>query len=341
MIWRENTMQNAVLIGYGYWGPNIAKNLSKSKDFHFYGICDIDESKLEKAKYLYGDRIKYFTDYRDALADRNIDVCALALRNDIGQTAARAVLKSGRHLFMEKPMATNLDDALILMRLAEQNGVLIHTDHILVYHPIVKRVKTIIDSGELGEMVSFESNRTNLGPHFKRDMNAMWDLAIHDLAVLDYLCGGQSARKVECMGERRYGDQEILTYLIVKYDRFIAMIKSSWFSPLKDRTMTISGTKKMLVFDDLKESEKLMIYDKSVEIDENAFKEYGNYEAKIRLGDLYIPYITAEDSLLNSLTHFADCIREKRPSLSGPEQAIRILRILAMADEDLAKNREA
>ena len=163
----------------------------------------------------------------------------------------------------------------------------------------------------------------------------MWDLAVHDLAVIDYLCDGGSAKEVECVGKKLYGNQEIITYLTVKYEGFIAMVKSSWFSPLKERSIIITGTKKMVVFDDLKESEKLMVYDEGVEFDEGMFKEYGNYEAKVRLGDIYVPYIEPEDALLNGLTEFAKSIREGRASMTGAEQAIRILSILNAADDKL------
>jgi predicted dehydrogenase len=333
-------MYNAVLIGYGYWGPNIAKNLNRSGDFTLYGVCDVDESKLAKARELYGDNIRYYRDYNEVLKDDAVNVCAVALRDDIGQTVARAVLGSGRHLFMEKPMAIRMDDALRLKRLAEENNVIIHVDHILVYNPFIRHIKNMTDSGELGDIISFESNRANLGPHIKQDMNAMWDLAVHDLAIIDYLYGGKEALKVDCVGERRYGNQEILTYLTIKYDGFIAMVKSSWFSPLKERSIVISGTKKMVVFNDLLDSEKLMIYDKGLEFDKKIFDEYGAYETKVRTGDIYIPYIEQQDALLSGLTQFAKCIREGAPSPTGPNQAIRILSILNRADTKLAEMRE-
>lgn len=331
----EKQMKNTVLIGFGYWGPNIAKNLHQSVDFTLYGICDLDDSKLARAKSIYGDGIRYYSDFREALLDPEVTVCAVALRNDVGQMVAREVLRTGRHLFMEKPMAVTMEDALLLKKLGEANDCIIHVDHILVFNPIIKRIKSMIDNDELGELISFESNRANLGPHIKQDMNAMWDLAVHDLAILDYLCNGQDVCNVTCIGQKRYGDQEILTYLTLKYERFAAMIKSSWLSPLKDRNIVITGTKKMLVFDDLKDSEKLMIYDNGVDFDRTQFNEYGKYEAKVRTGDLYVPYIEPEDALLNSLGHFADCIKGRQPSISGPDQAIRILRILKAADEKL------
>jgi predicted dehydrogenase len=330
---------NAVLIGYGYWGPNIARNLHRSKDFNLYGICDVDDSKIAKAKELYGDKIRYFSDYREVLSDDNVQVCCVALRNDIGQTVARAVLKSGRHLFMEKPMATKMDDALLLKQLAAENNVRLHVDHILVYNPFIRKIKAMIDRGEIGEIISFESTRTNLGPHIKQDMNAMWDLAVHDLAIIDYLCGDKKVLSVNCVGERLYGKQEAITYLMVKYDGFIAMIKSSWFSPLKERNIIITGSKKMIVFNDLMESEKLMIYDKGIDFDEDIFSEYGRYEAKVRMGDLHIPYVEPEDALMNGLTRFASGIREGLPSPTGADQAIRILSILNAADKRLQEER--
>jgi len=330
----------AVLIGFGYWGPNIARNLKESRQFELHGICDLDPAKLEKARGLYGGDVRYYTDYQEALADGDVKMVAVALRDQIGQKVARDVLRAGRHLFMEKPMATRMADALTLRQLAEQSSVLIHVDHVLIYNPIIRRVKAIMDSGELGELIFFESNRANLGPHIKRDMNAMWDLAVHDLAILDYLCGGKPALDTQCMGIRKFGDQEILTYMTVKFDGFMAMIKSSWFSPLKERTMIISGAKKMIVFDDLRDvSEKLMIYDKGVDAGEGDYQEYGKLEAKLRLGDLFVPHIEAEDSLRNSLEHFAECIRTGKPSMSGPDQAIRVLAILEQAEARLNEKR--
>jgi len=326
---------DVVLIGYGYWGPNIAKNLYKSGDLNLHGICDTDGSKLEKAWEQYGDKIRYYGDYNDVLNDRAVGACAVALRDDAAQEVARAVLKSGRHLFMEKPMAVRMEDALLLKKLAEENNVILHVDHILVYNPFIRSIKEMIDAGELGDIISLESNRTNLGPYIKKDMNAMWDLAVHDLALLDHLCGSKEALQVECIGEKYYGDQEIITYLTIKYEGFIAMVKSSWFSPLKERLLLLSGTKKMVVFDDLKESEKLIVYDKGVDFDRDTFEEYGRYEAKVRLGDLFIPYIEHEDSLLNSLNRFAECVYEGVPSPTGPDQAIRILSILSEADKKL------
>ena len=202
----------------------------------------------------------------------------------------------------------------------------------MVFHPIIKMVKKIIDNGELGEMIYFDSSRMNLGK-IKPDVNAMWDLAVHDLAVIDYLGNGKEPYQIMVMGEKHYGEQETLTYLTMKYDGFIAHIKSSWISPLKERRMIIAGTNKMIVFDDMKIIEKLMIHDKGIEV--NPYKdnqEYKDYVIKVRTGDVFIPFTPEEDALQNSLEHFAGCAANRRNSISGPEQAIRIIRILEKAD---------
>lgn len=160
----------------------------------------------------------------------------------------------------------------------------------------------------------------------------MWDLSVHDLAVLDYLCDGMEAKKVNAVGMGHYSKREELTYLTVEYDDFVASIRSSWISPLKERRMIIGGTKKMVIFDDMKIDEKLMIYDKGFDINES-FVEYGKYESKVRDGDLFIPHMPQEDILLNSLEHFADCIQNKKESIANWNQAYRVISILERADQ--------
>jgi predicted dehydrogenase len=328
-------MLRTVLVGYGYWGPNIARNLSKSNRYELVGICDLSEENLAKSKAVYGEKIQYFTDYKKALELPELSVVAVALRNRPQQEVAKAVLEKGYHLFIEKPMATNMEDARILKEMAERNKCLIHVDHLLVYNPVVRRIKLMIECNELGDLIYFESNRANLGPHIKKDMNAMWDLAVHDIAVLDYICSGKIPLSVKCVGQTKFGTEEIITYLTIKYNTFVAMIKSNWFSPLKERTMIISGDKKMVVFNELAGSEKLAIYDRGIDLTDNSYKTYGSLEAKFRTGDVLSPYINDEDSLLNGLNHFADCVNSGRHSLSDENAAIRVLDVILKASQSL------
>lgn len=330
---------NTALIGYGYWGPNIARNLNASDKTVLYAICDANPAMLAKARRLYGDAVRYVADYRAVLDDPAVEAVAIALRHDVAFPVAQAAMRTHKHLFMEKPMATSEKDVRLLGDLSEEMGVTLHTDHILVYNPNVRYIKGLLDSGELGELLYFDSSRVNLGPHIKNDINVMWDLAVHDLAVLDYLCGGQRVTQVSAMGLSHYSHREELTYLTLKYESGLtAFLKSSWISPLKERAMIVGGTKKMVVFDDLRTDGKLMVYDEGVELPDD-FSEYGRYEAKVRMGDLHVPYIPMEDALRNSIEHFADCAATGQKSVTGYEQAARVISVLERADACLNANR--
>lgn len=320
------------LIGYGYWGPNIAKNLARTKKADFYAVCDMDGHNLDRARKLYGDSIKYTTDYHELVGE--VDAFAIALRQDVSYPIALELLEKKKHLFMEKPLATSTVQVDELGRMSEKYGATLHVDHIMVFHPIIRYVKNLIETGGMGDLLYFDISRMNLGPHIKNDINAMWDLAVHDLAVLDYLCGGMEAKRVSSAGLAHYGSSEELTYLTVEYGGVIASVRSSWISPVKERRMIIAGTKKMAIFDDMQLDEKLTICDKGIDISGD-FEEYGKYEARVRTGDLQMPHIEAEDILLNSIEHFIDCINEKKESICSYKQAHRVLSILEQADKDM------
>ena len=324
---------NIVQIGYGYWGTNVARNIMTSKKASLCGICDFNADSVERAKAAFGDHVEYDLDYKRFLSNPEIDAFAVAIQ------VALDVLNAGKHLFIEKPMATNAKRAQDICDLASKKGRIVHCDHIMVYHPIIRYIKNMYDSGDLGDLIYYDVNRVNLGP-IRTDVNAMLDLAVHDLAVLDYLSGGKEPYQVEAIGEKRYGGQETLTYLTMKYPGFLAHVKSSWISPLKERRIVIGGTKKMLVFDDMKSVDKLTIYDQGI-VQKEDTDEYGLYEFKVRTGDMHIPYIPHEDSLRNSIEHFADCVVNGTPSKSGPEQAMRVVNILDKALERLSCGQEA
>ena len=326
---------NIALIGFGYWGPNIAHQLMASHKFALVAICDTRNERIEAARQTWGTQISYTADYHEFLDNKNIDAIAVSVETESHYKLAREVLTAGKHLFIEKPLTREVNEATELKKLANDNGLVIHVDHIMVFHPIIRWIKHLIESGELGDLIYFDSSRMNLG-RIRSDVSAMWDLAVHDLAVIDYLVEGQEPVEIQAMGEKRYSSQETLTYLTLRYPGFIAHLKSNWISPLKERRTIVTGTKKMVVFDDIKPVEKLMIFDKGIELGvEDDTREYKNYVARVRTGDLYIPYIPEEDALSNSLEHFARCIENSSPSITGPDQAIKIISILKQADMEL------
>ena len=326
-------MINIVQIGYGYWGTNVARNIMQSKETNMIALSDASRARLDAARTVYGPAIGDYTeDYEKYLSDPAVDAFALVIQTEPSFEIAKKILKARKHLFIEKPMASDVARAVELDRLARENGVVLHVDHIMIYHPIIRYIKKMYDEGALGDLIYFDISRMNLGP-IRKDVNAMLDLAVHDLAVIDFISGGKEPYHVEAIGEKHYGSQETLTYLTLKYDGFLAHVKSSWISPIKERRTMIGGTKKMVIFDDMKTMDKLTIFDQGII---ETGEEYGLYEFKARSGDITIPYIPQEDALRNSIEHFAFCIRDGRESLSNGEQGIKVIRILEQAKKKLA-----
>ena len=329
-------MINIGLIGFGYWGPNVARNIFNNKEYNLDTICDKDVSRLSKAKSIYIEQVKYEVDYKVLLKDKDISAIAIAVETSGHFYIAKDALLAGKHIYVEKPFTSTVEEAQELNELASRLGLIIHIDHIMIFHPIVQKIKSMITSGELGDILYIDGIRLNLG-QIKKDVSAMWDLAVHDLSIIDYLSDGKEPFYISAIGEKIYNPKETLVFLSLRYEGFIAHIQSSWISPLKERKLIVAGTKKMVVFDDMKMSEKFMIYDKGVNVISGENIEYDDYAIKIREGDLILPYIPPEDALYNSLNHFLECIIENKQSISGPDQAIRLLNILHQADTKMNK----
>ncbi len=327
-------MINIGLIGFGYWGPNVAKNIFNNPNFNFKTICDKDEARLNKAKSIYIEQVNYEKDYKKLIEDDSLDAIAIAVETSGHYKLAKEALLAGKHIYVEKPFTSTVEEAIELEQIAKERGLIVHVDHIMIFHPIIRKIKSLIDSKDIGDLLYIDCSRLNLG-QIKKDVSAMWDLAIHDLSIIDYLSNGEEPFFISAMGEKIYNPKESLVFLSLKYDNFLAHIQSSWISPLKQRRVIVAGTKKMIVFDDMKVSEKLMIYDKGVNIVAGENIEYNDYAVKIREGDLYVPFIPREDALYNSLEHFRECVESNQESISGPKQAIRLLKVLSKADESM------
>lgn len=326
---------NIALIGYGYWGPNVAKNIFANKKLCLHTICDLKQVRLDKAHNLYVKQSSYETDYRKVLANPEIHAVAIAVQTSAHFQVVKDALNAGKHVYVEKPFTSTVQEAEELTSLAVSKGLIIHVDHIMMYHPCIKKIRDLIVAGEVGELLYIEAMRMNLG-QIKKDVSAMADLAVHDLAIIDYLSDGKEPFYIKAVGEKKYNPKESLTFLMLRYHDFIAHIQSSWISPLKERKLIVAGTKKMIVFDDMKPStEKLMIYDKGVDVLAGSDVEYADYAVKTRVGDIWIPYIPEQDALFSSIDHFASCIESGKQSASGPEQAIRVLKILEQADQTM------
>lgn len=328
-------MTNIALIGFGYWGPNVARNIHANQELNLHTICDIKDDRLEKAKLIYIAQTNYETDYKKLLTNPDIQAIAIAVETSGHYNLVKEALLAGKHVYVEKPFTSTVKEAEELEALSKELNLIIHVDHIMIFHPIIKKIKSLVDSGELGDILFVDAMRMNLG-QIKKDVSAMWDLAVHDLSIIDYLMDGKEPFYINSVGEKYYNPKESLCFLTLRYKGFISHIQSSWISPLKERKLIVAGTKKMVVFDDLK-SEKLSIYDKGVDVISGDDIEYKDYAVKTRDGDVWIPYIKPEDALFNSIEHFRESMLENKQSISNPNQAIRLLKILETADKNMNK----
>jgi predicted dehydrogenase len=322
-------------VGYGYWGNNVAKKLLASEMFDFVRLAEVDESKREEAVKKLPKEIEMIADYQDGMND-DIDAVVICTQTKYSFEIAMNALKAGKHVFTEKPIAMNVAQTLQLIECADENNRILHCDHLMVYNPVIQYIKRMMEQGEVGNIMYIDISRVNLGPTIRKDINAMLDLAVHDIAVIDYLLGGLTPEYLNAYGTKFYGQQETNTYLSMKCKDTLININSSWVSPVKVRRTVIGGTKKMLIFDDVKLADKLAIYDSGIDVMQG--KTYGEYEYKTRVGDIYMPHIADEDSLQNSLEHFAGCIANGTQSLSGPEQCLRVMKVLERAQEKLCES---
>jgi predicted dehydrogenase len=325
-------MIRAMQVGYGYWGNNVAKKLLASPMFDFVRLSEVDEKKRKAAMDRLPKEIEIIDDYKDGLRD-DIDAVVICTQTKYSFDIAINALNAGKHVFTEKPIAVNVDKTLQMIECAEKNNRVLHCDHLMVYNPIIKYIKRMIEQGQVGDIMYIDISRVNLGPTIRKDINAMLDLAVHDIAVIDYLLDGIEPDYLNAYGSKFYGQQETNTYLTMKCNETLININSSWVSPVKVRRTVIGGTKKMLIFDDVRQADKLAVYDSGIDVLHG--ESYGEYEYKTRVGDIYIPHIENEDSLQNSLEHFAECINEGKQSLSGPEQSLRVMKVLERAQQEL------
>ena len=328
-------MITVALVGYGYWGPNVARNIYRNKQLDLKYICDLKQDRLDAARQLYANDAIYTKVFDDVIADDQIDMVALAVETSAHYELGKRAILAGKHLYVEKPFTDNIAQAEELKELAIEHGVKIHVDHIMIYHPAIMKVKEIMQSGELGDVIYYDCSRLNLG-RVKNDVSCMWDLSVHDLSIIDYLSDGAEVKSVKAMGKKIYSQHESVTFLTAEYGDFIASITANWISPIKERKLIVAGTKKMLVYDDVDVLNKLIVYDKGFDMPEVASKmEYDEFVVKARIGDGVIPKLETGDALFNSIEHFRLCIERGEESLSGPDAAIRVLRVLELADQNM------
>lgn len=323
------------VIGYGYWGPNIVRNFSAGDGCRVVGICDGKPEALKRASKAY-PQVKVTSDYEELLSSADIEAIAIITPVFTHFEIAKKALLQGKHVFVEKPFTYNASEAEELVDLADKKNLKVMVDHTFLFTGAVRKIKQLIEEGILGDLLYFDSIRVNLGL-FQHDVNVIWDLAPHDLSILDYLVK-EKPSAVVATGESHFNrGLEDMAFLTIYFPRkIIAHVNVNWLSPVKIRTTLIGGQKKMLVWNDLLPDDKIKIYDKGVE---TRTKE-GVYELLVsyRSGDMWAPRLDQGEALRLEADHFVDCILHDKVPINDGHSGWRVVKMLEAANLSL-KNR--
>jgi len=326
-------MFNIAIVGCGYWGPNLLRNFNALPDCNVKYACDVDIDRLAHMKVLY-PQIQITTDFDRVLTDDNIDAVAIATPVRFHFELARQCLQAGKHAFIEKPMASSVSECKELIEIAENKGLTIMVGHTFVYSQPVRKIREIIDSGELGEIQYISARRLNLGL-FQNDINVAWDLAPHDISIILYTLEDIPV-SVNCQGKAHiHPEIEDVTNMTLNFSNGgFATIQSSWLDPNKVREMTFVGSKKMLVYDDTQPNEKLKIYDKRVEAPPY-YDTFAEFHYSYHYGDMYSPHLKQIEPLKVEAEHFLNCIKYGNKPESCGQEALKVVQILEAASESL------
>jgi len=321
------------VIGCGYWGPNLIRNFTQLSRCDVVQVADLDGARLKYVKGLY-PFVETTTDYRDIISDPEIDLVAVATPINTHYQFASEALCAQKHVFVEKPITASVKDAQLLIDLAEKYQRKLMVGHTFVYTPAVRKMKEIIDSGELGEIYYINSQRLNLGL-FQQDINVIWDLAPHDISIILYILGLRP-KKVSAIGTSHINSAiEDVAILTMQFSNgLVAFVQTSWLDPDKIRRMTVVGSKKMMVFDDVQPTEKIRIYDKGVEVPKH-YDTFAEFHYSYKYGDIVIPRIDGGEPLHTELAHFIDCIENDETPLSCGSDGLHVVQILEAAEKSL------
>jgi len=326
---------NVAVIGLGYWGPNLLRNLYESRACDKIIACDLDQKKLDRMKMRY-PTIEVETDYKKILADDTVNAVVIATPVSTHFPLAYESLSAGKHVFVEKPFTHSSEAAEKLIELAEKKNLTLMVGHTFEFSPPVLKIKQILDSGDLGTVYYISASRVNLGLH-QKDVSVIWDLAPHDFSILFHWLDEQPIR-ISAMG-RDYVQKNIPDVAFINMEfasGCIAHVQVSWLAPSKLRRTAIIGSDKMLVYDDTENIEKVKIYDKGVDYKDP--ETFGEYQLSYRAGDVISPRLESFEPLNMEMKHFVECcLNHTRPKTDG-RNGLRVIKALEAAEESLRNN---
>jgi len=324
------------VVGCGYWGPLLVRNFKNLSNCNLKAVCDVNEVRLKHMRGLYPD-VEYLTDHQQFLNASGLDAVIIATPVKDHHALAKASLHAGKHTFIEKPMASTSAECEELIEIAESKGLVLMVDHTFLYSSPVRKIVEIVRAGDLGDIRYINSRRLNLGL-FQKDINVAWDLAPHDISIILHVLG-EFPTTINCQGNAHVtpGTEDVTNMSLSFRNKRFATIQSSWLEPRKIREMTIVGTHRMIVYDDLQTHEKIRVYDVRVERPPH-YDTFAEFQYSYHYGDSYIPRLQQEEPLKVACQHFADCIETTTQPLTSGRHGLELVRILEAASASLKAN---
>jgi predicted dehydrogenase len=326
------------VVGCGYWGPNLVRNFKSLPNCELRAMCDLSQARLNHMRGLYPD-VEGVTDFPHMLNGVGVDAVVVAAPVKHHFPLAKAALLAGKHTLIEKPMASSSAECEELIEIAQSKGLVLMVGHTFLYSAAVRKIAEIVQAGDLGEIRYINSRRLNLGL-FQKDINVAWDLAPHDISIILHILE-EFPQVVNCQGNAHVtpGIEDVTNISLTFRHKRFATIQSSWLEPRKVREMTIVGTRRMIVYDDLETNEKIRIYDTRVERPPH-HDTFAEFHYSYHYGDIYIPYLKQEEPLRGECQHFLECIEKGTEPLTSGHKGLDLVRILEAASTSL-KNQGA
>jgi predicted dehydrogenase len=321
------------IIGLGYWGPNILRNLVASPSTRVVAICDSNEERRSKMAKQFA--IPQATpDANDLFKNPDIDAIFVATPVSTHYPLVMEALRAGKHVFVEKPLASEVGHAEEMATEAARRGLCLMVDHIFVYSAAVQKIRQLIKDREIGDALYYDSVRVNLGL-FQSDVNVIWDLVVHDLSILDYVLDARPTGVITQARAHVSGQPENIAYMTCMFNgSFIAHFHVNWLAPVKIRRTLVGGTRRMIVYDDLEPDEQIKIYDRGVDLT-SAEPDKAGLQFGYRLGDMSAPMLRRVEALQTATQHFAECVSSGKKPITDGECGVRIVRLLAAASQSI------
>lgn len=328
------------VVGYGYWGPNLVRNFVSSECSHVVAVSDLDPVKLAVSKRRHPE-IEATSDFRDLLQNSKIDAVAIATPVHTHFELALAALNAGKHVLVEKPLAPTSEQVRRLIDEADRRGLTLMVDHTFLYTPAVQKIRELVFQDQLGDIYYYDSIRSSLGL-FQSDVNVIWDLAVHDISIIQYILD-EDPVAVSATGTCHVvGSPENMAHITLFFEsKCVAHVSVNWLSPIKVRQTFVGGSKKMIVYDDLEPTEKIKIYDKGITLSatselEAASEDAHQFRIGYRAGDMWAPHISTKEALQTEVEDFIECVRTGSSPVSNSLSGLRVIEVLEAASRSIA-----